>query len=345
MNARVSAGKTLDRRRIFRWALLLIPLGILGNVAVSLWMTDRQLLHSLSQFPRYYLWVAAALAMVPWITNALRLLVWTRFLNHGVTARQSFQIAVAMDLGSAVSPTAVGGGLAKWGMLVHRGVSPGAAGSVTSIGILEDAVFFAAAVPLALYFSPLRGELGFNLDMLGALQLHAGPTLLLLAGGLVGVSAAARLGMAGGFGGAVRARSLRVAASWRMRLRRFGHDARDALRLIAAGGKKRFALTLSLTAVQWTCRYSVISALLMFLGAPVDPLLYFALQWVVFTMMTFFPTPGATGGAEAAFLVLYAPLLPQEILGLAMAGWRFLTFYMLIGLAAVVFAVLQVRRS
>jgi uncharacterized membrane protein YbhN (UPF0104 family) len=89
----------------------------------------------------------------------------------------------------------------------------------------------------------------------------------------------------------------------------------------------------------------VATALVAFLGAPVDPVLFFLLQWVVFTAMMFIPTPGASGGAEAAFYLVYSALIPAGIIGLATAGWRFFTFYLQLGLGSLVFALLNVEGS
>jgi hypothetical protein len=125
----------------------------------------------------------------------------------------------------------------------------------------------------------------------------------------------------------------------RRRLRRTLRDARTAFALIALRGKARFTLTLGLTAGHWIARYSVISALALFLGVPFDPVLFWLLQWVVFTMMSFVPTPGATGGAEVAFTAVYATLLPSGFVGLATAAWRLFTFYVPVALGAVLFAV------
>ena len=49
---------------------------------------------------------------------------------------------------------------------------------------------------------------------------------------------------------------------------------------------------------------------------------------------------GAAGGAEAAFYLIYSPFLPEQVIGLATAGWRFFTFYFQLGLASLVFALL-----
>lgn len=325
---------TLDR--VFRLALLLIPVGVLGNLALSWATTDRSLLAELPRLPRGYLYLAVALGLIPWFTNALRLHIWTRFIGSELRFRDAFRIVLGGELGSSVLPTSTGGEIFRWGMMMQRGISPGAAASVISLGHAEDSLFFLFALPAAAVLSSawrlpvlrrVAGEieanalavLGVGLPALAAIWLLF---VLLLRG---------RLGERG------RGAGLRLTARVRRRFRRAWRDFRDVYRLVAERGKGLFLLTMGITAVQWSCRYSVAAALAAFLGAEVDPVLFFLLQWVVFTVMLFIPTPGASGGAEAAFYLAYSALLPERIVGLMTAGWRFLTFYLQLALGAVVF--------
>ena len=91
-------------------------------------------------------------------------------------------------------------------------------------------------------------------------------------------------------GGRIRRVTVRVWARARRRVRRLTRDAHVAFALIARGGGSRLVLNLGFTAAHWIARYSVISALALFLGVPFDPVLFWLLQWVVFTMMSFIPT-------------------------------------------------------
>jgi glycosyltransferase 2 family protein len=328
--------------RVFRAMLFIVPLGVLGNIVFSLAVTDRSLLASLAEFPRHYLLLAVALGLVPWFTNALRLMIWTDFLDHRIRFRDAFQITLAMDLGAAVSPTAVGGSLFKWGMLVQRGIRPGAAASITTLPTIEDGVFFAIALPLAIYYTA-SWDLPVFRDVAGRFEQNV-PAVLLIAAAIALVSwLAVRLLLGGGFGKRSQRRSLRLVVRLRRKLRSTWIDAREVFRLVLRGGKWRFALSFLLTAIQWTARYSVISALVAFLGAPVQPVLFWVLQWVVFSLMALIPTPGAAGGAEAAFFFIYSAFLPERVIGLATAGWRFLTFYLQLGLAAIIFFLLRLR--
>lgn len=328
--------------RVFRTSMLVIAVGVLGNIAFSLLVTDRELLLSLAEFPRSYLALAVGLSLVPWVTHTLRLHLWTWFLGHRIGVRESFRIILANDLGASVSPTAVGGAFFKWGMLVQRGVRPGAAASITTLPTVEDGIFFLFALPLAIYLSrawevPIFEEIGARIsgNLLVVLAVAAGMVLLL---GLL-----SRLLFAGRFGQRARVGALTLLARMRRRLRTAWRDGSAVFRLVATRGGWRLPFSLALTAVGWVARYSVISALAAFLGAPVDPVLFWLFQWVVFTLMAFIPTPGATGGAEAAFFLIYGAFLPERVIGLATAGWRFLTFYLQLGIAAILFAAMSRR--
>ncbi len=329
-------------KRAIHIMLIVVPIGVLGNVVFTLLATDREVLAALTEFPRHYLLLALVLAFVPWVTHTLRLAIWTRFIGHALTLRESFTVVVGTTLGGAASPTALGGGVFKWGLLMQRGVSPGAAASVTTLASVEDAIFFAIAIPAAIMVTgawrmPLLRGIGEQI------QANLPAALILVAVVVVLTWITLRI---------LRLRGpakkdpfeeapfhIRI---WR-RLRAAWWDARDVYEGIIRNGKGWFALSMCLAAIQWISRYSVIAALAAFLGARVDVVLFFLLQWVVFSLMTMIPTPGATGGAEASFFFVFGPLLPGEIIGIATAGWRFLTFYAQLTVGSVLFLFLYRR--
>lgn len=325
--------------RLFRTAFVIIPIGVIGNVAFSYFTTDRTFFATIVDRPKGLLFLAIGLALLPWLTNALRLLIWGRFLGLRLSFRDSFQITLAVDLGAAISPTAVGGNFFKWGMLVQRGMTPGAAASLTTFPLLEDGVFFAVALPIALYLTA-----SWDLPIFDSLALRAesnAAPIVLIAGSIALLSwLAVRSILLGGLGSRTKRRGVRLLARVRRKLRNSWREAREVYRLIIQRGKGRFALSFCLTAIQWGARYSVITALAAFMGAPVQPVLFWMLQWVVFTIMALIPTPGAAGGAEAAFYLIYSAFLPRNVIGLATAGWRFLTFYLQLTLASIIFFVL-----
>ncbi len=331
--------------RIFRTSLILVPFGVLGNLALSWFATDHSVLRNLGDLPRKYLYLAIILAFVPWFTNSLRLLIWTRFIGRRVSFRDMFRITIGAELAASVVPTSSGGEVFRWGMMVQKGITKGQAASIVSLGYLEDLIFFSMALPTAIVVSE-AWELPVLRSVGRELRGRALLAVVVILAALFALGFLWRALLRGVLGVRTRRRSLRLTARTRRRLRHTWHDFHGVWRLVVERGKARFALTFLITAVQWSCRYSVVTAIALFLGAPdVDPVLYFLLQWLIFTAMLFIPTPGASGGAEAAFLLVYSALLPRDVIGIATAGWRMLTFYFHLALGAVLFTAMNVAEA
>jgi uncharacterized protein (TIRG00374 family) len=237
-----------------------------------------------------------------------------------------------------VVPTSSGAEVMRWGIFVQKGVPRGRAVSIVTLCWLQDSLFFAAAVPLAVVLSH-----AWELPVLRMVGREARGKLLVIALAAAVLLLALRLGaravLRGALGRRARRHALRLAVRLRRRLERIREDVRAVRRLVVGQGKSVFLLTQAITALQWSCRYSVVTALVYFLApqAHVDPVLFFLLQWVVFTAMSVVPTPGGSGGAEAVFVLVYSALLPASVIGIATSGWRFLTFYVQLALGAVLF--------
>jgi uncharacterized protein (TIRG00374 family) len=342
MTAAAPAARRGVLDRLFRSALVLVPLGVLANLWWTWYATDHSVFVHLGRLPRQYLFLALALGLAPWVTNATRMWLWTRFMGLPLRWRDTLGVTLGGELASSVVPTSSGTEVMRWGILVQRGVPQGKAISIVTLGWLEDSLFFVLAIPVAVVVSR-----AWELPVLRAVGRQArGKVTLILVAAVAALFALRLLWGAvliGTLGEGTRRRALRGTARVRRRLGRTLADVREVRRLVVARGKRTFLLTWLLTAVQWSCRYSVVTALACFLApeARVDPVLFFLLQWVVFTALNFVPTPGASGGAEAAFVLVYSALLPASVIGIATAGWRFLTFYVQLALGSVIFASLN----
>ena len=242
----------------------MLPLGVLGNIAYTWLATDRALLQSLDALPRTYLLAALGLTLTPWITGTLRLLVWSRFLGHRLPLVELLRMTLVIDLGAAVSPTAIGGEAFRWGMLVRHGVKPGEAATLALMPKLEDAVFFLIALPVAIIWTA-----AWRLPVVATSTRLLSENVLTVVGIAALVMAVAWLltrATLRGYGGLrLRRFAIRAWGRGRRGVRRTTRDARSAFTLIGARGRTRFALTLTLTALHWIARYSVIAALALFL--------------------------------------------------------------------------------
>ncbi|MEM0963176.1 MAG: lysylphosphatidylglycerol synthase transmembrane domain-containing protein [Bacteroidota bacterium] len=317
-------------RRILSAAAWLIPVGVLLNVGVTLLTTDFHFLREVGRVTPLAVTATVALALFPWATQSLRIGIWTRFVGHPVRFLSGLRIAAGGVLGSAVTPTAVGGGTIRWALATRYGLPAGKAASLLAVEAVEDLVFFAIALPVAIVLS----QAGDSDVIRQATAMPSGrlnePVLigLTVAVGLaVVVALAARLALSGRMGPTWRRRGHRIAVRIRRSSRKTWGDIRHVFHLVARRGKGRFALSLSLTAAQWIARYSIATIVILLLGGPLRPYLFWILSWATYAVSSAAPTPGAAGAAEATFYMLHAPFVSAERLVIATAAWRLLMFY------------------
>ncbi len=330
---------SLNFEKIFRRLIFIIPIGVIINVIFSYTASKQIFFPSLINFSIGYLGLAIVLAIIPWMTHALRLVIWSKFLDSNISFKRIFSIVLGNELGAAISPTAIGGAPVKVGMLIQHGMKPGNAVSLTTLGSIEDHLFTIFAVPIALSISQ-----SWKLPVFQRIFLKFyNPTVGMVATAVF-IFFVFRIQS--------KQHPLRLQSkkqTWpgivSQKVRIFWNDFKLIFELIYRRGKIRFLFSMVLTTIQWICRYSVISALLAGLGVSVDPVRFFVLQWLVFTLMAFVPTPGATAGAETAFYLIYKSFCPVEIIGLVTTGWRFLTFYFLLILGIILFVLLNLPKK
>ena len=316
--------------RIVKPLLILVIIGVVGNLAFCLWTTDRQKFAEFIHFDGRYLLSAMLLTLVPWLGHTVRTIMWTRFLGYRIGLVKLFKIVLANELAASITPTAIGGGPLKIAMLVQVGVRTGAAACITTLPTLEDILFFIVAVPIAMTISSSWNHPIFNLISEG---INLRWALFILIAGMIGGGGLALFCRKSGF-------RIRRWEGFQEQLKEAGEDFLNVCRMIGGTGKSRFLLSITIAGIQWICRNAVAVMLIASLGIEVEFIRFLVLQWIIFTLTLFIPTPGATGGSEALFYLIFRPLLPNEILGVIVGGWRFLTFYWVLIIDAILLYIL-----
>jgi uncharacterized protein (TIRG00374 family) len=236
----------------------------------------------------------------------------------------AFRIVVATEVASAVTPTAMGGGYAKLGLLFRDGIPVGQAGFLMVLGTAIDLLLSLMLLPLAVLLGLFRDVPLLWSSVRGIRE--ALPWLLVpLLGGLALRQVALRVSRR-----AVVWLGMRwpLLERWRVNARRALREFRAAWGMVLRRGKRRLILSLMLAALQWGCRYSIATLLIRGLDLGVHPVSVLVRQWAIFSSLLLVPTPGGSGGAEAMFFALYAPFIPHHLLGMVTVGWRFFTFYL-----------------
>lgn len=316
----------------------MLPVVALANVAVLVWSLGGIDLAGRLAAPGL-LPIAGAIAFVPMLANALRMMLWSRFLRLGLGFREGLKVVTGTMVTNSITPSAAGGVPIKVLFLIGEGVPARSAATLIALQTAEDAAVLAGLVVTCLGFSgfQLIDFVNNNPDLSMRLQANLasiGATVL----GVIVVLAGLGAGLAAGLLGK---RLRRGAAALVRRGRAFaGHMLRDWLRVIRRG--KIMALAnLALALAQWLARFSIAGIVLAAFGQAWHPALYWLLQYLVQSISSLVPTPGGAGGAEAGFLLLYAPFVAAGVLVAAMSTWRLIFFYLPLTGAALVFFLLQ----
>ena len=310
-----------------KYIIPIIAIGIACNAIILIFHIDGQAMDRLRAIKPGWFLLTILLAHVPNLLNAVRVTLWTYFLNRPIGYREALHTVVSSELGASLSPTAIGGGPVKVGMLVKNGLSLGQGTSLTALSSLEDMLFFAISMPLS-YFMIGQENLSKIHNILGTATNMLRP-IIIYGLGIFAIIFLSWMLWRRFFTG----KSFKVGSHLEKiqgTIRKAFGDFKNVFQFIASKGKKRFCLTMSITALQWIARYSIITLLITSFGVPIDPFLFYFLQTVVFGIMNFIPTPGAAAGAEAMFFLIYAPFLPMELIGILTIGWRFFTYYLML---------------
>ena len=324
-------------RRTLTIALSVLPLVALANVAVLVW--SRGGLDLVGLVAPGLLLLAAAIAFVPMLANSLRFALWGRFLGVGLGFRGGLKVVTGTMVTNSITPSAAGGMPIKMLFLVGEGVPARRAATLISLQTAEDTLVMTSLATLCVTFSGFqladffgrqRGlvmQIEADLALIAAIGLGA----IALIAGLIGALRAGLLGEG------PRARAAALIA----RARDFGaHVATDWLGVMRSG--KGMALAnLALALAQWLARFSIAGLVLAAFGQEWQPALFWLLQYLVQSISSVVPTPGGAGGAEAGFLLLFAPFVAAGVLVAAMSSWRLIFFYLPLAGAALVFFLLQ----
>ena len=121
-------------------------------------------------------------------------------------------------------------------------------------------------------------------------------------------------------------------------------DIKEAYVKVFKSGKIYLLVSIILLFFQWFSKFTILAVILLALGVDFTLFDVYVRQWIIWMSMLIIPTPGASGGAEAAFLLLFKNNLPGEMPNLVVSTWRFFTYYYILFLAVGIFQLVN-RKS
>ncbi len=269
-----------------------------------------------------FLILAFLLHSLFWFFWGVRLKHLTSMLGADVSLRYALEISIASTFLAAITPSSAGGEPLRIKMLSDR-IPLGSATAVVLAERLLDAIFFVIALVLFLFVSGFATKFGFEVGAIFGVCLVGFLLFLYLI--------------------VKDERNVGRFSEWlERRLRRFGEEKarkiagrfkeetlmfRKALVEMLRNPWDEVILSMIYTALIWFPEFLVPSAVLLALNQNPAVLLSITAQFILVIVSLVPLTPGSSGIAEAGMVYLYSKFVPQDVLGVLVALWRFITYY------------------
>lgn len=327
-----------EGNKILRRLIIVIVAGVLAHIIFVVSTTEKDALKAIYNFKTIHIALILFLINVSWSMYALRIMLWSAFLTEKLSFPEAFRVVITSEIASAISPTSVGGAPVKAGLLLQKKFQPGNVGFILTYGVIEDIFFYITGVLLAFIFSAgLMMSAGKQLLL--KMELFALEISLLV----IIVSLLALLYKTGIFPSFEFLKRYIPDSIITMKERLITNllhgldDMKKNYALAASNGKRFMLVSFMLLLSQWMARFTILLILLQTFNVEVPSLQVYVSQWIVQVMMLFIPTPGASGGAEASFLLVFDPHVPDQLSYIMVSAWRLFTYYLILITAAATF--------
>jgi glycosyltransferase 2 family protein len=323
----------LDFNKILNRLILFIAIGVGAHIVFVLSTTEQSSLALLAKVSIWHILGIIVCMILPWMGTAARIVLWSRFLKEKIRYIEAVRVVVVSEVASALSPTAVGGTPIRAAMLINRGFDKGNIGFILTYSIIEDILFYATGILVAIFAAPT-----IIYQMGGALQGFVTKNWVWIIGSIVVIFLAMRLIKFWRNRGKKEGGESKN-GGWRFKLRETLTSMCQNFTKAWAGGKLTILSSLIVLFAQWFAKLTIL--VILFDAFDLDFAVWeiYIKQWLTFVMMLFVPTPGASGGAEASFLLMFNSV-PKEISFLIVSIWRLFTYYFILLIAVAFYLVL-----
>lgn len=322
--------------RLKKLFIISLIISIIVLVLVTVFTIGPDTLPILQRMEPVYLLAAVALHVVSYIIWGLRMKVMTEALGYRIGVKDATEIVIANLFAASVTPSMAGGEPVRIHMLNRNANVPVGDASAVVIGErVLDALLLLIATPFALWV--LSGSLiswEMDLAIIGA-ELFVLIMVFAAIGGLLNPTFIDWLS-------SLITRCLHKVG----RFDRTEHliefidkellNFHNSLWALMKTGKQGLFFGCICTMIYWIVEFMVLPLILLGLNQPPSIMVAMAVQVFLTFIMVVPVTPGASGIAELGGAALFGILVPVSILGVVVAAWRLITYYLNLVIGAVV---------
>lgn len=270
--------------------------------------------------------LALFLHVFSWFFWSLRIQILAALAGHKITFSLAFKTTIASNFLAAMTPSSAGGEPLRIWMLADDGMSYGSATAVVIVERLLDSFFFIGALCVCLFLSDFITGFGLKIG---------GIFLVLLVLEIVFLLELIK-----------RPDRIKRLMSWikkkagdRKILDKVEDEIwlfREASIRLAHESRRQIPVLALVTMILWISEFLVPSALLVSLGQR-PYFLYSITAQIILVIITLAPlTPGSSGVVEFSMSYIYSMFVPIYLIGVLVALWRFISYFVNI-IAGVIF--------
>lgn len=321
------------RSKLVRGLRISLLISVIASVLLLCQTIDLKQLVQLQKINFFYIGLSLAIVALMWISQGLSMQILAEALGEKLHLGDATKNFLVGSFISNVTPFASGGGPFQVLLLHQKGMTLGKASSIITVQWTLRQIFFGILGPVFFLFFQGYIDSGkipaklFNAAVLTGIVL----TLVLLffvwrpqvipalANGVVRLP---------GLRGLMRKEGRQ---EWFDRLiERVYHEIGEfhaCLWRLIRTKKLELLLATVFISLFWIFYFMIAPVLLIGLGAKPYFVQAFIMQTIMFLILPYAPTPGASGVAELGFAAFFAPFVPIHLLGIVAVTWRLLTYY------------------
>ncbi len=271
-----------------------------------------------------FLLLALSMQIVFWILWALRLKMIAATLGHKVPYTYSLEITMASMLVAAITPSSAGGEPVRVKMLVDEGVDVGTSAFVVITERILDSIYFAIALPVFVIITGYFSNFGFKIAIIFIIGL-----IIFIYTMYRVLKNAESIDKFANFSKKVisiwnKEKAESISKKVAVELGRF----REAALKMLAQPKSEILMLFLVTILLWSAGFTIPSFILMAFGSKPYFLYSYTAQLIIVIISLIPLTPGSSGIAEVSMAYLYSSFVNKSLLGILVALWRIITYYL-----------------
>lgn len=255
--------------------------------------------------------------------------------------RQCFQVVMLWEFSSALTPSVVGGSGVAIYFLNREGLNLGKSTATIFVTAMMDEMFYILSVPIAFLLIGGASMYPANWDEtafgMGAVEplFYIGYGFIVLLTLTISLSLFMFPHRLKRF--MMRLFSFGWLRKWRKHITQAGQEIQLASRELKGKPFSYWAKAMGFTIMSWTARFLTLNFIILAFVAPIDHLVVYGRQMIMWVIMLISPTPGSSGVAEYFFSVFFADIvqLGAQVLLIALI-WRFLTYFIYLIVGAII---------